>query len=206
VDDVRGQMMSRAILVLISLLSGSVVALGQEFLGDVARKAKEEKTARPQSKLVVDDDSEPLKNKSPLPELALHGLDNTDQIIRAIERFKLTHSAEETEEALHEWYDGYDQMMERAIDESKLMKERHISRVTGTRVNATDRINDYRQYEKTMEAERRSDEDDRRHVEANSLLTARIQQAFTQIRFSLQMKQIKYEWFKIRFGNGNGSW
>jgi hypothetical protein len=199
-------MMKRAILFIIFLLSGSVVALAQEPLGDVARKTKEERAARPQPKLVVDDDSEPLKNRSPLPELALHGLDNTDQIIRALEKFRLTHSAEETESALHEWYDGYDQMMEKAIDESKLMKERHISRVTGGRGNATDRINDYRQYEKTMEAERRSDEDDRKHVEANGLLSARIQQAFSQIRFSLQKKQITYEWFKIRFGNGNGSW
>src|SRR3954465_3018082 len=104
--------MRHAILIMIFLLSGSIVESAQDSLGDVARKAKQEKNARPQSKLVVDDDSEPLKNKSPLPELALHGLDNTDQIIRAIEKFRLSHSSEETETALHEWYDGYDQMME----------------------------------------------------------------------------------------------
>jgi hypothetical protein len=198
--------MKRAILLVLIFAGGLVVGAAQESLGDVARKSKEEKAARPQSKVVVDDDSEPLKNKSALPELALRGIDNTDQIIRAMEKFRSTHTPEETEAAIHEWYDGYDQMMEKAIDESKLLKERHIERVTGTRLNATDRISDYRQYEKAMEAERRLDEDDRRHVESNGLLTARIQQSFTQIRNSLQWKQIKYEWFKIRFGNGNGSW
>lgn len=36
-------------------------------------------------------------------------------------------------------------------------------------------------------------------------MMARIQQTLTKVRSDLQVSGLKYDWFKVRNGNGNGS-
>ena len=49
------------------------------------------------------------------------------------------------------------------------------------------------------------DRSDFRRERKNGMMMARIQQTFMRVRNDLQMIGLKYEWFKIRNGNGNGS-
>ncbi len=171
----------------------------------MARQNRTSKTGAERARVVVDEDSS-LNIKSPFPTLAMSGLDNTDEVIKSMEAYRLTHSLQETEAALHGWFDEYDAILERAINEQNMIKDRRISRSAGADYSSLDRTTDYRQMEQRRMAERRADNDDRRRYETDGLACARIQQAFTKVRNYLVSKNIKYEWFKIRFGNGNGSW
>jgi hypothetical protein len=183
-----------------------LLAAQQQSLGDLARQNRSSKTAA-HAKVVVDEDSSPIRNKSPFPNLAMTGLDNTDEIIRAMETYRASHPLDETESAIHSWFDEYDATLEKAITEQNAIKDRRLSRNAGAQYSSLDRrTNDYRQYEERQIAEARADNDDRRRYESDGLACARIQQAFTKIRNYLTGKNLKYEWFKIRFGNGNGSW
>jgi hypothetical protein len=191
--------------VLVLVLGICSVAIGQDSLGDVARKTREEKDSKPRAKTVIDDEATPAKQRTAFPDITMRGLDNTDEIISAMNGYMASHTPEEFEAAVREWYETYDRMMADAIEESSMLKERHIRRIHGA-VPVQDRINDYRQMEQVREAQRRADDDDGKRVETNGLMTARIQQTFGRVRSHLQMKRLKFDWFKIRFGNGNGSW
>jgi hypothetical protein len=177
----------------------------QDSLGEVARQNRSSKPGASRAKVVVDEDSSPIRNKSPFPNLAMTGFDNTDEIIRAVEAYRTGHTPEEVE-SVHAWFDEYDAVLEKAIAEQIAIKDRQSSRYYGSHYSTLDRTNDNRQYEQRQIAEARAAEDDRRRYGIDGLACARIQQAFGRVRNYLTSKNLKYEWFKIRFGNGNGSW
>ncbi len=185
----------------------AVGAFGQDSLGEVARQNREKKANQPKAKTVIDDDTRPsIKNTSPFPEIQEQGFDNSDDVTKAMEDYRLSHSPEEMEGAVKQWYESHDKALQTAIDEGKMLKERHLNRINGRSLNVTDRTNDYQQYYRQRDTERDLDDYDRKKCESDGLLTTRIQQAFQKVRWYLMSKNLKYEWFKIRFGNGNGSW
>jgi hypothetical protein len=203
--------MNRALIKRLSLIlalsAGSLLVRAQDSLGDIARQNRSNKPAASRSKVVIDEESNSIRNKSPFPNLVMTGLDNTDEIVRAMESYRGTHNPGEFESAVHAWFDDYDSILEKAINEQIVIKDRRMSRTTGPQFSSLDRSpNDYKQYEQRRLAEARAVDDDRRRYEADGLTCARIQQAFGRIRNYLTSKNLKYEWFKIRFGNGNGSW
>ncbi|MGE5112360.1 MAG: hypothetical protein ACM3JB_15965 [Acidobacteriaceae bacterium] len=192
-------------LLLIALLVSTAGSLFGQSLGDVARENRNKQGAK--AKVVVDDDTGPIQsNKSPFPNMAVQGLDNTDEIIGSMEKYRASHTPEEFEGTLRSWYESYDTMMADALADQRAIRDRHNERVRGIQENTLDRTNDYAQYQKRRESELRTDEDDRKRSEADGLLTARIQQMFVKVRNNFMMKGVRYEWFKIRFGNNNGSY
>jgi hypothetical protein len=178
----------------------------QDSLGEVARQNRSSKPGASRAKVIVDEDSSPIRNKSPFPNLAMTGFDNTDEIIRAVEAYRTGHTPEEVESSVHAWFDEYDAVLEKTIAEQIAIKDRQSSRYYGSHYSTLDRTNDNRQYEQRQIAEARAADDDRRRYGIDGLACARIQQAFGRVRNYLTSKNLKYEWFKIRFGNGNGSW
>src|SRR5438270_9839476 len=88
------------------------------------RESKTQKNARAK-KVFTDDDMD--ANTGPLPKLKMEGIDNTDQIIAEIGNYRKTHTAEQPEEVLHDWYDEYDSQLAAAIqsniNRSVLMQE-----------------------------------------------------------------------------------
>ncbi len=197
--------MNRTLCVFL-LVCSSIPLFGQS-LGDVARENRSNKQASPKSKVVVDEDSASVRpDTSPFPKMAIEGLDNTDEILKAMETYRTHHSAEEFETTVRSWYENYDSMMENALRDQKTAKDHRLDRIRGMQSGPLDRITDYRQYEMRRRQEVRDDDEDRQRIEADGLLTARIQQMFVKVRSSLIGKGLRYEWFKIRFGNNNGSY
>jgi hypothetical protein len=196
----------KRLFLILALSTTTILLHAQDSLGDVARQNRSSKPGASRAKVVVDEDSSPIRNKSPFPNLAMTGFDNTDEIIRAMETYRASHTLEEVESSVHAWFDEYDAVIEKAIAEQIAIKDRQSSRYYGSQNSTLDRTNDNRQYEQRRIAEARAAEDDRRRYSIDGLACARIQQAFGRVRNYLTGKNLKYEWFKIRFGNGNGSW
>jgi len=190
---------------LIILVSGLAAASAQESLGDVARKNRETKPDRTEARLVVDDESDRVKRKSVFPEIADKGLDNSSEIIKAMDIYLHTHPPDQGEKAIREWFEQYDELMANAIQQRQELLQRHRDRLRGVPGDHY-RITNYRESQMKYEAEWRVDDDDYRRYEAAGLLTARIQQTFVKVRSFLELKNRRYEWFQIRFGNNNGSW
>src|SRR5436309_1317042 len=65
------------------------------------RDSKNQKNSHAK-KVFTDEDMDAIT--SPLPRLKMNGIDNTDQIIAEIGNYRKTHTAEETEQVVHDWY------------------------------------------------------------------------------------------------------
>jgi hypothetical protein len=81
-------------------------------LAAAARSTKAQKAAKAK-KVFTDEDME--ATAGPLPRLKMDGAENADEVVAAICKYKTTHTPEQTEEAVHIWYDRYDEMLQAAI-------------------------------------------------------------------------------------------
>lgn len=84
-------------------------------LAAAARNAKVQKAAKAK-KVFTDEDME--ATAGPLPRLKMDGAENADDVVAAIAKYKTTHTPEQTEAAIHIWYDRYDDMLQAAIREN----------------------------------------------------------------------------------------
>ncbi len=173
----------------------ALCAVGQDSLGDAARQVRADKAAQPHAKIVVDDEVAPLKARSPFPEITLKGLDNTADICRAIEEYRKVHTRAELENALHDWYDDYDQMIRLYLKEQVLAQERQSDQYNRPTPSYT---GDYRKYWEAMQARQRADELDRRRMYADQATVNRVQAGLQRIQSFLGTKGLNYTWFKIR--------
>lgn len=80
-----------------------------------ARSTKAQKTGRAK-KVITDEDMEAVAG--PLPRLKMDGAENADEVVAAIAKYKLDHTPEQTEQAVHVWYDRYDDILGAAIQEN----------------------------------------------------------------------------------------
>ena len=85
-------------------------------LAAAARKAKAQKGMHAK-KVFTDEDME--ATSGPLPRLKMDGPENGEEVVAAIAKYKTNHTPEETERAVHIWYDRYDEMLAAAIQENK---------------------------------------------------------------------------------------
>src|SRR6202041_960402 len=74
-------------------------------LAAAARNAKAQNA--PHAKKVFTDEDMELQ-AGPLPRLKMDGAENADDVTAAIAKYKLTHTAQQTEDVVHAWYDRYD--------------------------------------------------------------------------------------------------
>ena len=195
-------------LVLISFVPLGIAAQNVDSsppsLGDIARKSK--KDAGPKAKAVVTDEN--LKSqRGPIPAIALEGVDNSDEIIRAIRDYRKNHSPAETEEAVRVWYDEFDSLIANALDDNtrliKRKEDRVLTEITGAYYGPD---GDYYKAVQRRNDAIAEDREDFRCGRKNGFMIARIQQTFMKVRSALQACNMRYEWFKIRNGNGNGSY
>lgn len=188
-------------LCLLIVIASSLCLMAQEGTPSLADAAKKARDGKAKSKVVINEENF-VTNRGPLPDLNLDGLDNSDDVFKAIDKYRLTHSKQETEQVVHDWYDRYDAMLEHAIQQNFDIVAQAQDRAT----YPTRYPDDYKRYAEQRGIEVRSAIQDERLMRKNNLLTARIQQGFQKIRNSLLGMGLRYEWMKIRFGNGNGSW
>ncbi len=193
----------------ILLLANAMVAHAQvttdqpKSLAEVARDSKKDK--KDQAKIVLSDDTEQL-HKPLIPDVFYGGIDNTDEILKAIDAYRSTHNLQETENVVHAWYDKHDAMLVNAIDENRRIEQRERDRQLGYRaLDAQPRNQE--EYLEMQRVELISRREDLKHKQENSLLSARVQQVFGRIRSQVHSKYgMNVEWLKIRCGNGNCSY
>lgn len=171
-------------------------------LADVARASKKDKK-EPVAKIVLTEDS-PGAAKGIIPDVFSDGMDNSDDILKAILDYSANHNAKETEGVVRIWFEKHDAMLANAIEQSKRIEQRERDRQNGY----LSRDVQYRSQQEYAEAQRVeiiSRRDDLMQKQENGLLSARIQQTFGKVRSALAGRHMKYDWFKIRCGNGNCS-
>jgi len=163
-----------------------------------ARDAKSQKAAHAK-KVFTDEDME--VSAGPLPRLKMDGAENADEVVAAIAKYKMTHTPEQTEAAVHIWYDRYDEMLAAAIQENLEMTVlRNANSSNG--YDLCQESGDYEKCRNRQMAEQRGARSDQVQMTKNSQLEVRIQHAFMKVRNGLQMSSLRYQWFKIRTTNG----
>lgn len=170
-------------------------------LGDVVKKAKQ--NAGPKAKTVINEET--LKPQDPIPAIAFADIDNSDDIIKAIHEFKKNHSPSETEETVRQWYDESDSIFLKALDDNARLIVRKEDRTLADVTGEYNRAGDYSRAVERRNGAIREDRNDFRSYRSNGFRIARIQQTLMKVRNDLQVCGLRYEWFKIRNGNGNGS-
>ncbi len=196
-----------ALLLPLCAYSAQTVAIAppqqQKSLADIAR---ENKNKKPQATITITEESKEVAAPV-LPDISSDGLDNSDEILKAIDDYRARHTPQETETAIHGWYDKHDVMLQKAIEENKRIEERQKDRESGLYSYDDSYTNpgDLEQYRQLRRAELLSERDDLRRKKQNSFLSARIQQNFMKVRGGIARYGMKFEWFKIRCGNGNCS-
>jgi hypothetical protein len=170
-------------------------------VADIAKDAKKPSNMHAK-KLITNEDLGP---QDTFPALSLDGDDNTDDVIQAIGEYKSKHSKEDTEEAVHDWFDRYDSILaSSARQNAHTLKQRSSS-------DYHDYWNcqDFPNYENCI-LRRRQDmldqHDAQMRVGANFAAMGRIQQGFMKIRAGIARYNLQYSWFKIRNANGVGSY
>jgi hypothetical protein len=167
-------------------------------LAAAARDAKVQKAAHAK-KVFTDEDMEVIAG--PLPRLKMDGAENADEVVTAIAQFKAAHTPEQTEQAVHTWYDRYDQMLAAAIQENIDMQSLRNAN-TSNGYDLCQESQDYQKCQSRQMAEMRSARSDSVEMMKNSNLEVRLQHAFMKVRNGLMQNHLNYDWFKIRTTNG----
>jgi hypothetical protein len=142
--------------------------------------------------------------KGPLPRLNLEDTDNSDEIIAAIAAFKAKHNEHETEQAVRTWYDEYDELLAVAVRENNQIRDQRESTSYHSYELCQQGVS-YKQCQERRQTEIRGNRHDQFVMRDNGMLAGHIQQSFMTIRSGISKYSLQYEWFKIRNGNGNGS-
>jgi hypothetical protein len=166
-------------------------------LATAAKSAKVQKAAHAK-KVFTDDDME--ETRGPLPLLKMDGAENADDVVAAIAKYKIDHTPEQTEEAVHIWYDRYDQILSAAIQENQDMQTLRNANVSNGNALCQE-SQDYQQCANQQMAEARGAQSDQQEFAKNNGLTVRIQHSFMKVRNGLNMNNLHYTWFKIRTTN-----
>jgi len=166
-------------------------------LAAAARNAKVQKAAKAK-KVFTDEDME--ATAGPLPRLKMDGAENADDVVAAIAKYKTTHTPEQTEAAVHIWYDRYDDMLQAAIRENLDVQTLRAANVSNG-YELCVQSQDYQQCQNRQMAEQRGARNDQLELAKNNNLTVRIQHSFMKVRNGLWMQNLRYDWFKIRTTN-----
>lgn len=166
-------------------------------LAAAARSAKVQKASKAK-KVFTDEDME--ATAGPLPRLKMEGAENADEVVAAIAKYKTTHTPEQTETAVHTWYDRYDEMLQAAIRENLDVRTLRAANVSNG-YELCVQSQDYQQCQYRQMAEQRGARNDQLELAKNNNLTVRIQHSFMKVRNGLQTQGLRYDWFKIRTTN-----
>lgn len=184
-------------------ISAQTVPDQPKSLAEIARERHKE--TKEQAKIILSDENRQLQ-KPLIPDVFSAGIDNLDEILKAIDDYRSAHSLPETENLLHIWYDKHDAMLANAIEENRHIEQRERDRQMGYKV-ADIHPRSQEEYEEMQRIELISRREDLKRKQENGLLSARIQQAFTRIRPLMKSKYgMNVDWMKIRCGNGNCSY
>jgi len=183
---------------------------GAPPLGDVA-KNNCKNTSKSKAKRVFTDDDMSVR-KSPIPGVALQGVENTQDVLDAIHEFKKTHDAAETERVVHEWFDEQSAVLSAAIDANAKIAQHNQLKMEMAQDSyayyGDPEDRDYRKVREHQIAENMGQRSEARNNRDNWQVIMRIQQVFLQVRCDVILNRNKtaYDWFRIRNANGVGTY
>lgn len=163
-----------------------------------ARQARAQKNACAK-KVFTDEDME--ATAGPLPRLKMDGAENADDVVAAISAYRLAHTPEEIEHAVHLWYDRYDQMLAAAIQANQDLRAIRQANMNNGE-DLCQQSQDYEQCQARRMVEYRGQRDDAVEIAKNTALETRVQHALSKVRMGLTKNNLHYDWFKIRTTNG----
>jgi hypothetical protein len=169
----------------------------------VAAAARTSKRPAAHAKKIIDDDDLAL-HQSPIPRLNLDGVDNIPEIVVAIKKYKESHTPQQTEQTVHDWFDETNDVLIAAIRETSSLRDLRESNVNNSNDLCQD-SGDWEQCQKLRVADARGARRDQNRIRNDGFVTGRIQQAFMKIRSDMTTMGLRYEWFKIENANGVGS-
>lgn len=136
----------------------------------------------------------------PFPRMALNGPDNSDDVIAAVLKYKSAHTPEQTETAMHDWFDRYDQILQATIKGNRDVSSiRNINNMNSN--DLCQESQDYQQCQSARMADMRGMRNDQYAMISNTTLMMRIQQSFFKVRGGLTQNNLRYPWFKIRLNS-----
>jgi Mg-chelatase subunit ChlI len=167
----------------------------EQPLASVAKKKQNSKGKR----VITEDDMDAAANL--LPRIRMDDAENSDEIIAAIGRYKLTHSPEETEAAVQGWYERYDQDLAAAIRQNQAVNTLREENWSNGNEICRESAN-YQNCESRRRAEYIGQRHDQLTIQNNVAMEVRIQHVFMKVRNGMLRYNLRYEWFKIRTTNG----
>jgi hypothetical protein len=163
-----------------------------ESLGDAARELKNDNKG--QSTTHFSDDSQ-LMQKPLIPDVASGDHDNLDEILKGIDDFRGAHNLQETETAVHDWYNQQVALLTNAIAENHRILHHERDKSKGCAASDV-RPNNHDEYVNLRRTEKASREEDRRQMKINQLLIDRIQQDFRMVRPQMRNRyEMHTDWF-----------
>jgi hypothetical protein len=163
-----------------------------------AAKASKAQKAGPAKRIFTDDDMEVIAG--PLPRLKMDGPENADDVVAAIKEYRGKHTPAETEEAVHIWYDRYDEMLAAAIRQNQDIPTLRSENMTNGYLLCQEG-QDYQKCANRQMAEQRGAQSDQKVMTRNAKLEVRVQHSLMKVRNGLCMMNLRYPWFKIRTTN-----
>jgi hypothetical protein len=130
--------------------------------------------------------------------------ENGEEVIAAIGQYKQSHTAEQTEEVVHRWYDEYDKELADAINSNLNIQNTRAANLRND-YDLCQSYQDYEDYRKCQVrgmTEMRGSRDDQVEMRHNSEWIVRLQHSLMNIRGRLFMMGLNYPWFKVRTTNG----
>jgi hypothetical protein len=182
------------VLVLASLLPALAQNTSDQpaSLGDAARELKSESKAP--AKASFSNDTEQLR-KPLIPDVAALGKNNLDDILQAIDSYRSVHKPQETEAAVHDWYNHQVALRRNAFAENRRIAQRQ--EVINANPNDA-HPNNHDQYVNLRRTAESTSRDQQRQIKLNQRLIDRIHQAFESIRPELRNKyEMNINWFAI---------
>lgn len=177
----------------------SVAADSGNSLAGAARTAKVQKAGHAK-KVFTDEDMD--ASDGPLPRLKMDGPENSDEVLAAISTYKVTHTSEQTEQAIHMWFDKYDQILAAAIQQNHEVAALRSANMSNGNALCQE-SQDYQHCASRQMAEQRGAQSDQQEYMKNYAAMTRIQQSFQKVRTGLQMNNLRYSWYKIRNMNND---
>ena len=170
------------------------VAPAADQSASVAAAARSSKKPAVHAKKIIDDDDMALHH-GPIPRLMIEGSDNTAEIIAAIKRYKESHTPQQTEKALHDWFDETNDMLTVTQRESSKLRDLRESNVNNSNELCQD-SGDWQQCQRLIVAEARGARSDKSSMNNDFAVGSRIQQAFVNIYNNLMAMGVDYAWFR----------
>jgi len=168
----------------------------QPSLGDVARKSRDaQKSADTTKPKKVLDNEDLKKGGGPIPEVSLGQQDNAREIVDAILTYSKDHNPQETEAAIHQWYDDEVATVRSAFSHNITISQ---DRASITSANSIEQPNweNPDSYRQQMSANQQRDLSDLRTVGTNQLAISRIMATLRMVKNDLQMqRRWTFEWF-----------